>query len=464
MKNKIDFWIKTLSVILISMVSLLIVLSKPIIVLNGGHEIDINYNENYKEKGYTAMFILKNVTDKVKVENNINISKLGKYTVKYSLKLGNFKITETRKVNVVDKENPTIELLGSNYACPGKEYVEEGYKAIDNYDGDITKKVKIRVNKDKVTYVVRDSSANKTSITRIITNKDIQAPSIDFIGGDTIDIELNSEFIDPGVSVRDNCDSDISYTTNGNIDTSRVGTYKITYISKDKAGNENKIDRTINVVDNGHKGIGKNIYLTFDDGPSSTITPSLLQILKEEGVKATFFVINHDDSLNYLIKQEYDEGHTVALHSYTHTYSYIYSSVDNYFNDLNSIREKVHGITGVYSNIVRFPGGSSNTVSKKYQEGIMTYLTKELTNRGYVYFDWNVTSGDAGEARYKEQVYNNVVNNLNYTNNIVLMHDFEGNYKTLNAIRDIIKYGKAQGYTFKVITRSTNPVHHPVNN
>ena len=323
MKNRIDFWIKTLSVILVSMVSLLIVLSKPTIILNGGHEIDINYKQEYVEKGYTAMFILKNVTDKVIVKNDVDTSKLGKYKVTYELKLGNFKIKEVRTVNVVDKENPTIELLGDNHACPGKEYKEQGHKAYDNHDGDITNKVKTRVNKDKVTYVVRDLSSNKTSITRSIIYKDIEAPSFTFNGGEVIDIPLNNDFNDPGVVVNDNCDTDIKYETKGNIDTSKLGTYKITYIAKDKAGNENKIERTVNVVDGGHKGIGKNIYLTFDDGPSATITPSLLQILKEEGVKATFFVINHDNSLNYLIKQEYDEGHVVALHSYTHTYSYI---------------------------------------------------------------------------------------------------------------------------------------------
>ena len=464
MKSKIDFWIKTLSIVLISMVSLLIVLSKPTIILHGGHEVNINYNEEYKEKGYIAMFVLKNVTNEVKVKNNINTTKLGKYKVTYELNIGSFKIKETRIVNVVDKENPTIELLGNNHACPNKEYIEEGYKATDNYDGDISSKVKIMKDKNKITYTVRDSSSNKTSITRTLIYKDIEAPSIVFNGDEVIDVFAGELFSDPGVVVTDNCDEDIKYETKGNVDTSQLGTYKITYIAKDSSGNENKIERTVNVVNNEHRGIGKNIYLTFDDGPSATITPSLLQILKEEGVKATFFVINHDNSLNYLIKQEYDEGHTVALHSYTHTYSYVYSSTDNYFNDLNSIREKVHSITGAYSNIVRFPGGSSNTVSKKYQEGIMTYLTKELTNRGYIYFDWNVTSGDAGEARYKEQVYNNVVNNLNYTNNIVLMHDFEGNYKTLNAIRDIIIYGKTQGYTFKVINESTTPVHHPINN
>ena len=181
-------------------------------------------------------------------------------------------------------------------------------------------------------------------------------------------------------------------------------------------------------------------------------------------MKATFFVINHDDSLNYLIKQEYDEGHKVALHSYTHNYSYIYSSVNNYYDDLNGIREKVYNITGFYSNIIRFPGGTSNTVSRRYSPGIMSVLSNDVLNKGYYYFDWNVSSGDAGGSYTKEDVYNSVVRNLVYKDNVVLMHDFEGNYKTLNAIRDIIRYGKRNGYTFKVLDENAPAIRHRSNN
>jgi len=122
-------------------------------------------------------------------------------------------------------------------------------------------------------------------------------------------------------------------------------------------------------------------------------------------------------------------------------------------------------ITGIESKIMRFPGGSSNTVSKSYSKGIMTYLSNEVLNRGYHYFDWNVSSLDAGGAKTKEQVYKNVVNNLKFNRaNIVLMHDFENNYKTLNALSDIIDYGLANGYEFLSIDMTTPLVRHGVNN
>ena len=208
----------------------------------------------------------------------------------------------------------------------------------------------------------------------------------------------------------------------------------------------------------------KYIYLTFDDGPSYSVTAKILDILKEENVKATFFVINHNKNLNSLIIREYDEGHTVGLHSYSHSYKTIYSSIDSYFKDLNLIKEKVDKITGGNANIVRFPGGTSNTISRRYNKGIMTKLTSELNNRRFYYFDWNVESGDASGRTNKNKVYKNVVNNLRYTHNVVLMHDFENNYATLNALKDIIKYGKDNGYIFKKLTTDGLVVHHKPNN
>ena len=275
---------------------------------------------------------------------------------------------------------------------------------------------------------------------------------------------VNNKYQEPGYEVSDNCDDDIKVEVEGSVDYNKTGDYELKYKAKDKSGNEEIVIRKVHVVNVANQGYGKVIYLTFDDGPSSSITPQLLDILREENVKVTFFVINHDDSLNYLIKREHDEGHTVALHSYTHNYSYIYSSVENYFNDLNSIAAKVKSITGVDSKIIRFPGGSSNTVSLNYSQGIMTYLTGEVQRRGYTYFDWNISCGDAGGASTSDEVYSNVVNNLNYSSNIVLLHDFEGNYKTLNAIRAIIRYGKEHGYVFAPVDVITMPAHHGVNN
>ena len=128
------------------------------------------------------------------------------------------------------------------------------------------------------------------------------------------------------------------------------------------------------------------------------------------------------------------------------------------------LREKIKKSTGYDSTIIRFPGGSSNTVSK-FNPGIMTKLTNKVLANGYRYFDWNIDSNDAGGAKNSDAVYNNVVKNLNKNRaNVVLMHDFSGNNKTLNALESIINYGINNGYTFEKITTSTAMVTHNVNN
>ena len=148
------------------------------------------------------------------------------------------------------------------------------------------------------------------------------------------------------------------------------------------------------------------IYLTFDDGPSNDITPQILDILKEENVHATFFVINFSQNKEELIKRERDEGHSIGLHGYSHEYKKIYKSEETYMNNLNDLQTKVEKVTGVKSIITRFPGGSSNTVSR-FNKGVMTKLVKDVEDAGYKYYDWNVDSDDAGHAKNKEQVYNN---------------------------------------------------------
>ena len=204
------------------------------------------------------------------------------------------------------------------------------------------------------------------------------------------------------------------------------------------------------------------IYLTFDDGPREGTTDVILDILKEENVKATFFVTNGGP--DYLIKREYDEGHAIGLHTASHDYKTVYQSVDSYFNDLLSVQNRVKNITGINTMIIRFPGGSSNTVSRRYQNGIMSILTTEVLNRGYRYYDWNLSSGDAEGGRHDaDEIYNNVVNGLSKDRvNMVLMHDIKP--YTRDALRNIIQYGKNNGYTFASITDNTQMIKQKVNN
>ncbi len=207
----------------------------------------------------------------------------------------------------------------------------------------------------------------------------------------------------------------------------------------------------------------KTCYLTFDDGPSNN-TLKILDILKQYNVKATFFVVG-DANLDYL-PRIHNEGHAVALHAYNHTYSKIYQSTEAYFDDLKKISDAVKAKIGVESKVIRFPGGSSNTVSKSYCSGIMTELSQETLKRGYVYFDWNVDSTDAsGNNVPVEQLIENIQRYGGHSSqDVVLMHDTGAKGTTVEALPQIIEYYQSQGYTFAPITVNTPPCTHGINN
>ena len=434
--------------------------------------IELEYGQKYQEPGFKVTKFGKDYTKKVKIKNKINKNKLGTYDIIYEVKINGITYKKTRKIKLVDNEKPIITLTGNENVtiCPQAQYQEEGYKAIDNYDGDITNKVKITKKDNLITYSVKDTSNNETKITRTITSEDKILPTITLKGSTNQTIYLGNTWKEPGYTAYDNCDNDITnnVVSSGVVNSNKLGSYKITYTVKDLSGNQTTITRTVKVISkpsnpssqtpSNQKGT---IYLTFDDGPKEGTTNVILDILKEEGVSATFFVTNSGP--DYLIKREHDEGHTVGLHTASHNYQTVYKSVDSYYNDLKQVQDRVKRITGIESKIIRFPGGSSNTVSKKYSKGIMTTLTKDVVNKGYRYYDWNISSGDAGETTSSSGVYNNVIRSLSKNKvNMILMHDIKP--YTRDALRNIIRYGKNNGYTFAKITMSTPMVTHHVNN
>lgn len=210
-------------------------------------------------------------------------------------------------------------------------------------------------------------------------------------------------------------------------------------------------------------------YLTFDDGPSANTT-KILDILKENNAKATFFVVGSSvrSGENYKILQRIvNEGHTIALHANVHTYEKIYASEEAYFNDLNTISDLVYNWTGKRADIIRFPGGSSNMVSK-FNPGIMTRLTQMVIEKGYQYFDWNVDSNDAGGyCLPAADLVNNIKTNY-YVNHglpvCVLMHDTAVKKTTPEALPEMIEYMKEKGYTFEALDKSVTGFKHKVNN
>lgn len=435
--------------------------------LKGKKHMEITYNSEYIEPGYSATFLLKDISKYVKVNNNIDNTKVGSYRINYYLKYKIFKFRKTRIVKVIDDIDPIINIDDDVImVCPNKEIPDIEYTAHDDYDGDITDRVVQELIDNKMVFTVNDKANNLFRTEVKIIKDDIEPPVITLKGNSTIYLNVGSNYDEPGYSASDNCDDDVTSNVivSGEVSKS-VGTYTITYTVTDKAGNKAETTRTVIVrnrglYNNGVIGSGT-IYLTFDDGPNEGTTNVILDILRDEGVSATFFVTCNGP--DYLINRIVNEGHTIALHTASHNYSYVYSSIDNYFADLNTVSNRVKNLTGIDSKIIRFPGGSSNTVSRNYKYHIMTDLTSMVLERGYRYYDWNVDSKDAGGAGSSYQVYSNVINNLSYSRaNMVLMHDIKP--QTRDALRDIIRFGKDNGFKFEKITMDTYMIRHGVNN
>lgn len=202
----------------------------------------------------------------------------------------------------------------------------------------------------------------------------------------------------------------------------------------------------------------KTVYLTFDDGPSKK-TLELLDILEKYDVKATFFVIGkEDEKCKKIVKTLYDKGHTVAPHTYCHVYSEIYCSVNNYLSDFEKIYNYVYDITGEKPTIFRFPGGSRNSVA--VHNGIMNKIVDEMDERGLVFHDWNIVSGDDTPTVYPAQtLFNNVLKGAKKTNSpVILFHDTDYNKTTPEAVELVIKHFKEQGYSFDCIKPDTKPI------
>lgn len=434
----------------------------PRIELKGNRVVEVEYLDKYQEEGYLSSYQGKDITDLVKIKGKVNTSKIGKYTLEYQVDYKGKKKSKKRIVKVVDKEKPKLEFLTSKdtlYICPEEKYLYDDYKATDNYDGDLTQDVVVKYQKNKILYFVKDSSGNETMVSRKLKYEDVEKPKLELADGTLLLLDMGSNYTESLYTVSDNCSKDIKVRVEGEVDTNTPGTYIKKYIATDSYKNEVEVDQEIVVMEPSKPGV---IYLTFDDGPREGTTNVILDILKEEGVPATFFITNNGP--DELVSRIHDEGHAIGLHTATHEYSYLYSSMDAYFEDLGMVASRVKNITGEECKIIRFPGGSSNTISKKYVEGLMSSLVDEVVRRGYRYYDWNINSMDAeGRGYTSSDIVKSVTNSLSLSRaNVVLMHDVKAT--TRDALRDIIRYGKEHGYRFEKITPYTHMVRQRVNN
>ena len=326
-----------------------------------------------------------------RIKGTVDVNAIGQQTLTYKISCQTlwlifprtFEKTVECTVTVRDTMAPVITLNTSDVPStfPGSSYVEEGFTAVDNFDGDVSANVTSYEENGQVFYSVTDSHGNTATAVRQIQYRE--------------GVEAN----------------------------------------------------------------GKTIYLTFDDGPGK-YTEELLDVLKKYNVKATFFVVNTD--YTHIIERIADEGHAIAVHSYTHNYNQIYKSESAYFQDVEKMQDVIVKYTGKRTNLLRFPGGSSNTQSD-YNDGIMTRLSKEVGRKGYYYFDWNVDSKDAGGARTAQQVFENVKAGVSTRkSSVVLQHDIKE--YSVDAVEMILQWGLENGYTFRALDPSSPGCHHKIAN
>jgi len=203
----------------------------------------------------------------------------------------------------------------------------------------------------------------------------------------------------------------------------------------------------------------KTVYLTFDDGPSEN-TVKILDILKKYNVKATFFIVRRE-GYEKVLRRIVNEGHTLGGHSASHRYKVIYKSAESFYNDLNALNDYVLKNTGTRFSVIRFPGGSNNTVSERFGgKGIMKEITLKAEKYGYTYYDWNVDSFDSLSPliSHEEIADNAVTQCMARKNAIVLLHDSPNKINTPESLHQIIETLRKEGYNFKRITEETPQV------
>ena len=440
----------------------------------GDEELQVEYGTVFHDPGLYAvtsgnLFGESEEHLPIETSGSVDTGKLGTYTLRYTARHGFSEYSVERHVTVADTTPPVIELKHIEGYSPTWRtgYAEEGYTARDNVDGDITGKVQRLKLADRVQYTVSDSSGNVTTVERELSHMSYQPPQITLLGqADTV-MQAGLWYTDPGVTVHDELGNDLSayLVTEGEVIPWVTGDYQISYSVTSELGETVSAVRHVQVVPVSMPAevtpSEKTIYLTFDDGPGP-YTSRLLDVLDKYNVKATFFVTAQDSKYYNQIGRAFRAGHSIGVHTTSHNYNTIYSSEYAFFEDFFNMEEIIKAQTGEYTRLFRFPGGSSNTVSS-FNPGIMSRLTQAMNNMGYQYYDWNVSSGDAGETTKTSQVIKNIKDGCaQHKVSVVLQHDIKD--FSVSAVESVIQWGLNNGYTFKALQLDSPSTHHGVNN
>ncbi len=323
----------------------------------------------------------------------------------------------------------------------------------------------------KRTVVVKENlvQARSMSMYDTVSSSDT-SPVIGLYGGSSLTVYDAFGFKDGYVAT----DDTEGYITDrvhvsGQVDTQTPGSYLLNYSVVDEDGQMTVAERLVTVkhyepvVPEALPEGRKIIYLTFDDGPGK-FTEEILSILDKYGVKATFFVTATSGEKYYsLIRKEAERGHAIGVHTYTHSYNQVYSNDQAYWDDFHKMNAVIENQIGYRVEIMRFPGGSSNTVSKKYCEGIMTRLANEATSQNYTYFDWNVSSGDASGLKDSNKIVENMKEGvMKNDRSIVLCHDTHE--FTKNAVEPFLQWALSSGYYFDILRNGDFGAHQSIAN
>ena len=371
--------------------------------LKGKTVITLNYDEVYEEPGYSSLF-------KVKVTNNIKNNKVGKYKVTYK----NILFKKYRTVEIVDEVKPVITLIDDNVTILlNEEYKEPGYKAQDEYDGDITDKVEIisglknnQVGTYKITYKVTDSSKNTTKISRVVN-------------------VVNTLYKDEYESIDNNM---TGWYTSNRQDGSRPRESEI------------KKYKDQNVYFLGHDK--KVIYLTFDEGGNITYVKEIVDILNKHNIDATFFFSRNYISNNPdLMKKIINSGHSIGNHTVNHLSMPSLATKDKFDSYYSEIKETE----------IAFMQATGKPMEKLFRYPMGEYSNRTMNimkSMGYKSIFWSVAYKDWDGDYNKEYSLNNMKKQL-HNGAIYLIHPkCKGNYE---ALEDFINYATDLGYKFDLV-------------
>lgn len=420
------------------------------------------YQQPFNTKG-NLKSVFMDTTDKVTFEGSVDTSTISTSECAYVYKGKRYPFT----VEVRDTQGPELEVqdvtVNTNQNITPQDFVVSATDP-SNYTLKITgDDPSGKAGEYTIQVTARDDYDNTTTKTAHLSRfEDKKAPTIEDFSS-TLTIKQGHSYPYNSIVVKDDHDSEpvISADTTA-LNTDTPGNYPVKLTVTDSSGNTNTYEQTVTVIED--QDFGKKIcYLTFDDGPSS-VTESILQTLKDNDVKATFFVTGANPDYYPVMKEITDDGHTIALHTFSHNYDSIYASEEAYFADLQQISDLVKSETGVTSKIIRFPGGASNMVSA-FNPGIMSRLVNQVEQKGYAYFDWNADSGDAsGNDVDPAVLVENSKAAIGPDEVVLLLHDSPTKSTTEQALPEIIKAYRDAGYEFHALEQDTEPVHHSVNN